>query len=116
MREALARLADLPEGEGRECVVGEADAQERIVLVRLGDRVLAYENRCPHFLIPLHYEPNQFWIYGGDTLMCAHHAALFDLESGVCFDGPCKGAALRAIAVRLEGDAIYRENDASPGT
>jgi len=38
------------------------------------------------------------------VLMCAHHTAMFHLEDGKCFDGPCMGAHLTPIGLRLNAD------------
>lgn len=108
---ALIALAELTEGVGHECVVAREPEDLRIVLIRQGDAVLAYENRCPHFSLPLNFEPNRFWIYDGTTLMCAHHAAMFNLADGTCFDGPCKGAPLHPITTHIEDGIVYQRVD-----
>jgi len=38
--------------------------------------VVAYHNCCPHFSLPLNYEPDIFHIFDGEDLMCAHHTAM----------------------------------------
>jgi nitrite reductase/ring-hydroxylating ferredoxin subunit len=41
--------------------------------------------------------------------MCAHHTAMFHLDDGHCYDGPCKGERLVAIDIDLDaGDGALR--------
>jgi nitrite reductase/ring-hydroxylating ferredoxin subunit len=83
-------------------VFGEGGDALRLLLLRSGLRVFGYRNRCLHFLIPLNYEPDVFHVFDGEVLMCAHHTAMFHVDSGICFDGPCAGAALMAVPVEVD--------------
>jgi nitrite reductase/ring-hydroxylating ferredoxin subunit len=83
-----------------------------VVVLRRGDHAWAYRNLCPHFSIPLNYEPRTFWTYEAKLVMCAHHSAMFRFEDGVCVDGPCEGAALTPVAIRIERRRILVDNDA----
>ncbi|MDB5994444.1 MAG: Ferredoxin subunit of nitrite reductase and ring-hydroxylating dioxygenase [Pseudomonas sp.] len=74
---------------------------EGMVVLRRGDSVWAYVNRCPHFSVPLNFKPQTFCTYRRKVLMCAHHSAMFRFEDGHCVDGPCKGAHLEPVPVRL---------------
>lgn len=74
---------------------------EGLVVLRRGDSVWAYVNRCPHFSVPLNFKPQTFCTYRSKVLMCAHHSAMFRFEDGHCVDGPCKGAHLEPVGVRL---------------
>ena len=96
----LCILDDVPDGGGLE-------AAAEVVVVRRGDNAWAYRNVCPHFSIPLNYEPNTFCAYGGELLMCAHHSAMFRFDDGVCVDGPCLGARLTSVPIRIEGRKIF---------
>lgn len=96
----LCAAADVPDGQGKEIVFGEGKDCFRVVVLRLGERLFAFHNCCPHFSIPLNYEPDRFHVFGDDLLMCAHHTAIYRIEDGVCIDGPCVGASLTAIPVR----------------
>ncbi|SAL43909.1 Rieske (2Fe-2S) domain-containing protein [Caballeronia udeis] len=98
----LCILEDVPDGGGLE-------ARAEVVVLRRGDSAWAYRNVCPHFSIPLNYEPNTFWAYGGELLMCAHHSAMFRFEDGVCVDGPCLGARLTPVPIRIEGRRIFAD-------
>jgi nitrite reductase/ring-hydroxylating ferredoxin subunit len=109
----LCAAGEVIEGRGKEIVFGEGKDSFRIVLFRLGQRVLAFHNCCPHFSLPLNYEPELFHLLGNGVLMCAHHAAMFYLEDGTCFDGPCAGARLTPIGLSLDAAGWFIVNDQS---
>lgn len=94
------------DGAGKEIVFGEGHDCFRLLLLRIGSRVWGYHNCCPHFSLPLNYEPDTFHIFDGEILMCAHHTALFRIEDGVCIDGPCAGARLRTVPVVVSGGRV----------
>jgi nitrite reductase/ring-hydroxylating ferredoxin subunit len=102
----LCELGAIPDGGAREMVFGEGDDAFRLLLLRSGSRVFGYRNRCPHFLIPLNYEPDVFHVFDGEVLMCAHHTAMFHVDSGICFDGPCAGANLIAVPVEVDASQV----------
>jgi nitrite reductase/ring-hydroxylating ferredoxin subunit len=91
--------SDVRAGQGKEIVFGEGKDAFRIVIFRAGGKLVAYHNCCPHFSLALNYEPDKFHIFDCDVLMCAHHVAMFRLEDGECFDGPCLGSRLTAIQI-----------------
>ena len=96
----LCRVTEVPDGGAR--VVDEGPAGKPVVIVRRGERVWAYANRCPHFSVPLDFEPGLISCYRSQVLMCAHHSALFRFEDGHCIEGPCAGAALDGVSVGLD--------------
>ena len=104
----LCALADIPDGGGCEHVFGPEHEQLRVLLLRRGDAVWGYVNRCPHFSIPLNFEPNVFCTYDGEILMCAHHSAMFRFESGECIDGPCLGHRLTRVPIEvMDGNVCW---------
>lgn len=102
----LCRLDDIADGGalGIETPLDGGDGS--LVVVRKGQQAWAYRNSCPHFSVRLDYHPGQFCTYRGNLLMCAHHSAMFRFEDGQCIDGPCRGAALQPIAVRILGEDV----------
>jgi nitrite reductase/ring-hydroxylating ferredoxin subunit len=103
----LCPLDDIPDGGAKQVEhAGEAEGEAPIVVLRRGEQAWAYRNVCPHFSIPLNYEPDTFWTYEGEHLMCAHHSAMFRFEDGVCVDGPCLGTALTRVPVHVEGRQV----------
>lgn len=105
-RPVLCAFDDIPDPGAREVMVGGAKGRNSVLVVRHGETVAAYRNRCPHFQIPLNARPDTFLTPGEGLIMCAFHSAVFRLSDGLCVDGPCKGARLEPVAVARQGDLI----------
>jgi nitrite reductase/ring-hydroxylating ferredoxin subunit len=80
-------------------------------VVRKGNEVFAYLNRCPHAGHPLNLFANEFLTADQSLLMCRSHGACFEIATGVCVAGPCVGAHLRPIAIRTEQDYVVLVED-----
>lgn len=105
----LCEAAEIPDDGGREVVFGPEPDVLRLLLLRQGERVWAYENICPHFSLPLNYDPQVFVTLDG-LVMCAHHTAFFRFDDGRCVDGPCAGAGLTPVPVRCaDGHVVFGE-------
>jgi nitrite reductase/ring-hydroxylating ferredoxin subunit len=76
-------------------------------LVRRGDVVRAYRNRCPHMGRQLNWGPHRFLNRAGDRIMCAAHGAVFEVLTGRCVGGPCPGAFLERIGLRVTGGEVF---------
>jgi nitrite reductase/ring-hydroxylating ferredoxin subunit len=99
----------VPADNGLERVFGEGPRAFRVVLFKVEAGVRAYVNECPHVRIPYHFSSDVFCVYeieGRRDLMCAHHTAMFHLDDGHCYDGPCKGERLLAVDVAVEDGAV----------
>lgn len=68
-----------------------------LLVIKQGDRVVAYRNACPHQGRRLDYAPGMF-LLKGDRLICPAHGAVFALPDGRCIQGPCLGECLQAYA------------------
>jgi nitrite reductase/ring-hydroxylating ferredoxin subunit len=75
-------------------------------LVHHGGGFYAYVNRCPHVGTPLDLWPNEFFSEDGQYLVCATHGAVFAPDTGVCVEGPCPGARLERLEVRLDDGSV----------
>lgn len=71
-----------------------------IFLVRKGQEVFGYVNRCPHMGVPLSSLKDLFLASNGQIL-CDKHGALFEVESGLCTEGPCRHYYLQQVPVQL---------------
>lgn len=81
-----------------EAVV-DGDAESLIVHRDAGGGVRAWLNVCPHAGRRLDWAPGQFLRSKEGLLVCAVHGASFELGSGECVAGPCRGEHLRKVAV-----------------
>lgn len=107
---AVCAMSDIPSQRARgfQLVRVDDDGSHKpwsIFIVRWGKQVFGYVNRCPHDGVNLDWERNQFLDPNGIRIMCGKHGALFELGTGTCIEGPCKGRALQPIALSVvDGD------------
>lgn len=83
--------------------------RERFFVVRRGDELRAYIDRCPHYgTTPLPWRRDAYLNAAGTRIVCASHGAEFDITTGVCTLGPCLGQALDKMPLRIdERGAVY---------
>jgi len=93
-----AVLAQLPEGSASEAVLAIGGEPASLIVTRVAGQVQAFRNICPHAGRRLDWAPGEFLIDQGQ-LVCAVHGACFDMASGLCVAGPCKGASLTPVAL-----------------
>ena len=77
-----------------------------IVITRESGKVYAYLNRCPHQGSPLDFEPRQFLDSTGKRLLCGKHGSEFEISTGLCLDGPCKGERLERVEAFVDGEDV----------
>ncbi len=110
----ICELNDIPSRKAygfQLAVAGEDGAPKPfpIVVVRWGTQVFGYLNRCPHHGTNLDWEREQFLDPTGLRLMCGKHGALFELGTGRCSTGPCKGDGLTPVALEvIDGDICIK--------
>lgn len=107
---AICSMSDIPSQKATGFVLMRVDEAGEarpwpIFVVRWGRQVFGYVNKCPHDGTHLDWERNHFLDPNGTRLMCGKHGALFDLGTGACVDGPCKGQGLQPVGLSiLDGD------------
>jgi len=104
---ALGALSELGDPGCREFQIGDGDWPFRGFVVRQGDAVYAYQNFCMHVGHPLNWMPDGFLTKDRSAIMCASHGALYEIDTGLCFAGPCTGKVLRAVDVAVRDGTIY---------
>jgi len=108
---AICAMSDIPSQKARgfDLVRLDENGVEKplpLVVVRWGKQVFGYVNKCPHDGVKLDWERNTFLEPNyGLRLMCGKHGALFELGTGVCIEGPCKGRGLTPV------DLVVVDND-----
>lgn len=109
MPNELCKLEDIPDG-GSEAFIAELPERRIAVLaVRQQDKVYVYENSCPHIGSPLDFQPGQFLNLERTHIMCSTHGALFNIDNGLCIDGPCEGDHLTPLMATVKDGAVYIE-------
>jgi nitrite reductase/ring-hydroxylating ferredoxin subunit len=114
---AICSLNDIPNRRAKAFqllrrTAGGSEKAFSIFVVRWGSQAFGYVNQCPHDGVNLDWERNQFLDPSGLRLMCGKHGALFEIGTGRCVDGPCKGQGLEPVAVAvIDGDVCVRGID-----
>ena len=103
----LGRVGDIPDGEGREYRFGPGKSAFSMFVVRQGEELRGYVNRCPHFSLPLNYRDNQFTDPDRGLILCYTHFAAFRFEDGLCIEGACEGLPLDPVPLVVE-DGVVR--------
>lgn len=105
-RPVLCRSEQLIDGgRGLRFQVRQGQDMWPAFVVRYQGAVHAYLNRCAHKGVELDWEAGEFFDAERRHLICATHGALYEPASGLCVQGPCRGAALRRLPVR-EADGV----------
>lgn len=109
----IGTIGDFPE---RQIVTVEINGR-KIGVVRKGDNVFAFANRCPHHGAPMcagkvsgtmfPSDPDEFH-YGLDGLVvkCPWHAYEFDVRTGEAMGGILK-SRLPTFVAQVQGDQVY---------
>jgi toluene monooxygenase system ferredoxin subunit len=93
-----AQASELWQGELRAVQV----LGQKLLLVNLGDRIVAYVDRCPHLGVALSRGTLE-----GDVLRCSGHDWEFDVRSGKGLN-PAR-ACLQAVPTKVEGEDVLVE-------
>jgi len=103
----VGRLDELDDPGCREFRIGEGDWPFRGFVVRKGDAVYAYQNFCMHVGHPLNWKPHSFLTRDQTRIICASHGAIYEIDSGLCVGGPCRGKSLRRVQCEIRGGQIF---------
>jgi nitrite reductase/ring-hydroxylating ferredoxin subunit len=88
---SLSRIDE--DGEGRPLP---------IVIIRThANDYFGYVNSCPHEGTWLNIGAGEFFTRDRAFLKCGRHGATFEIDTGLCVDGNCKGQSLEPIALAV---------------
>lgn len=73
-------------------------------VVRRGETVHGYVDRCPHMGLPLAQVLDDY--VHEDAILCSWHGAVFAIDDGRCTGGPCAGGRLTPWPVMVQGSEI----------
>ncbi len=93
--------------EGKEVRLDTGDGPQWLMLFHRDGELSAWRNVCPHQGRALNWAPDKFLFSDEGLLVCCHHGASFELASGQCVAGPCIGAQLTAVSVKVEEGWVY---------
>lgn len=104
----LCRSDELADGCSRG-FLPDAQGNDTVFLVRQGQALFAYRDICPHYGdTALPWKKDVYLDAASEHIVCAAHGALFDINTGECVRGPCRGAFLRQldVAISATGEII----------
>lgn len=102
----LGPLDLIVDGAARNYVLQIGENRFHGFVVRRGEAVFGYVDRCPHAGLPLAQQLDQYLTPDGGMIACSWHGAVFAIEDGVCLGGPCAGGRLTPWPVIVEGGRI----------
>ena len=89
-----------------QAFIAEAGPDEHAV--RQGDRLVAWRNNCPHYdNARMAWKKDEFLNADRDRIVCGAHGALFEIDSGVCVQGPCLGDKLIPVALDIRDGEVF---------
>jgi NADPH-dependent 2,4-dienoyl-CoA reductase/sulfur reductase-like enzyme/nitrite reductase/ring-hydroxylating ferredoxin subunit len=100
----VARFADVPQDRGLEVRIDKT----KIVLLRLGDQLRAYQGKCPHAGAPL----AKGALCEG-RLICPWHKAAYRLEDGALCEPPSLDS-LRRYPLEIRDDEVWVDDQPMP--
>jgi len=108
--QAICKVSEISEN-GKEFLVTRASSRVYIMLFQRDGQIHAYDNVCPHQGRPLNWGPDEFLFSKDNHLVCAQHGASFELDTGLCIEGPCQGAKLRKVNIRIEDESVWLDEN-----
>jgi nitrite reductase/ring-hydroxylating ferredoxin subunit len=106
----LADLEEVPDDSTLLVTLDDDGEETEAILVRLNGEVACWKNYCQHWTDVRLDKGSGARVKGGE-IWCKKHAATFDPASGECTFGPCEGAFLDEVEVRVEDGSVYLTDD-----
>ena len=99
--ERLCRLDDVADPGAKGFTFRDGDWLFHGFVVREGEAVTGFVDRCPHAGMPLALFEDRYLTREKDLIICSSHGALFRPSDGLCVGGPCAGRSLWPWPVRV---------------
>jgi len=109
----LGKMSDLADGQATMATI-EAQPPSlagqgfKVLLLRSGESVFAYVNRCAHFGVPLAAKQEHLIFVPHRSITCNAHYFRYRWSDGVCESSECTGEKLLAIPVDLDAQGGIR--------
>ena len=103
----LADATGLAEGESVRFRILLDGVDYEAFALRWRGRWHAYVNRCRHQLLPLDFGDGHLLDAATGRLVCVHHGAEYEPDSGRCVAGPCEGANLTVLALEEREGGLW---------
>ena len=103
----LCALDDIPDQHAKGFTLEIEGNKFEFFIVRKGEQVYGYINRCPHTGVNLDWQTDQFLDLTGYQIQCSTHGAIFRIRDGYCVYGPCMGRYLTSIKLLIKNKRIH---------
>ena len=103
----MADVRRLNEMAGVRFVVRLDGVERPAFAIRRRGQFHAYLNVCRHQGRELDFGDAHFFDESADALVCCHHGARYQPETGCCLAGPCEGGGLTVLALELRGHELW---------
>ena len=111
----LCPLDAIADGKARNFVLQMRAGRFHGFVVRKGEAVHGYVDRCPHAGLPLAKVLDDYLTPDGGLIACSWHGALFRPDDGFCVGGPCAGQSLAAWPVEVLDGLVRTAEPKSAG-
>ena len=113
--EVLCDANDIEDGSARLFVICFDDGEEiEFFILRLGNELRAYVNRCHHQDMPLRWDSEgSFLTKDRKRIQCSVHGATFDLMTGRALSGPAlpDGCLIKVPFLFQDGKIVLPPSD-----
>ncbi len=106
MERVVAKASELEDGQTVKFSFEEGDDRREGFVIAYRGRVFAYRNECRHIPMTMDWVENRFLSRDRCFVQCATHGALYEIDTGLCVDGPPAGETLRKLTVEVRGDDV----------
>lgn len=107
----LARVDDIPDGGACILSLESGSPPFGVILLRSGDTVCAYVNKCAHFGVPLASKVEHLYVKPHASFSCNVHYARYRWVDGMCEKGECEGEfLLRIPIVVVKGNVLVADD------
>lgn len=114
--EVLHEAARLAEGASVRFRITLDGVQRDAFAIRWRGGLYAYVDSCRHQARSLSHGDGHVLDAAEGLLVCRHHGARYAPASGLCTEGPCRGARLTALSLEERGGALWCSGRLAPET
>ena len=105
--QVLSDARRLGEGQGVRFSIVIEGVERPAFAVRYRGAVHGYLNVCRHQSLELDFGDAHFFFDDYDALVCCHHGARYQPDTGLCVLGPCAGAKLTTLKVEERNGGLW---------
>jgi len=106
VRAIVVKDAGIGERETVKFRYREKGIEKEGFVIRYRGRLFAYCNECRHIPMTMDWVDNRFLSRDRCHIQCATHGARYEIDTGLCVEGPPAGESLRRLPVEVRGEDV----------